>query len=85
MPLIGALAELCGAALVGDLDRAERGPVAVHEHGLDVSPVDGRVRLQEHPEEQVPREKLVGADDVDPGVFVLRVGIEYEPLELVLG
>jgi hypothetical protein len=47
IPLLGALAELGGAALVRKLERAERWAVAVDEDGLNVASVDRRVSLQE--------------------------------------
>ena len=85
MSLFGALAELGGAPLVGNLNRAERGTVAIHEHGLEVPSIDGGVGLQEDPEKQVSGEVLVGAGDVNPCVRVAGIGIELQPLELVLG
>lgn len=76
MTLVGRCTELRGPSLVGDLDRAEWRQVAVHEYGLNIAPVDGGIRLQKHPEEQVSGEELIGADDMDPCVGIIRIGIE---------
>ena len=73
--LIRALAELCGSALVGDLQGAERRLVSVDERELNVATVDGGVGLQEQLHEQIRREELLGSQDVDPGVLILRIRV----------
>ena len=83
--LIGALAKLGRSPLVGDLDRPKRWKIAIDEHRLNVSPVDDRVGLEEHPQKQIGSEELGRPDHMDPGPVIVGVGVEDEPLKLVLG
>ena len=71
--MLRTLAERRGAALVRELNRAERGLVAPYENGLQVPTVDGGVGLEEDPDEQIRREILYGAQHVDVGGLVLGV------------
>ena len=75
IPLPRALAERGRAALVGELDGAERRFVAPYEHGLDVSTVNGGVRLEEESDEQIRGEILHGAQHVNVGGLALGIRV----------
>lgn len=83
--MLGTFTEFSGAALVRDLHGAERRQIPVDEHRLHIAPVDRRVGLKEHSHEQIGREELVRADDVNPGTLVPGIGVQIESLQLILG
>ena len=78
--LLGALAEFGTAALEGDLERAERRAVAVHEDSLNIATIDGRICLEEEAQEEIFGEKGVAPDHVNPGNLFFRIGIEIQML-----
>ena len=52
-----------------------------NEYRLHVVPIDGRIGLQEEPQEEILGEGLIRANHVDPRALPLRIRIELEPLE----
>lgn len=80
---VAAFAETERSLLVGQLQHAEGRLEAPDEHKLDIFFLDGRIELEKKLEEQVLVEKIIQAQDVDPGGLLLRVGVEDQAVQVI--
>ncbi len=73
MPLIRPLPKRGGSPLVHGVEGPERRTIAVDEHRFGVAAVNRRIGLEKDAHEEVFRERLTGADHVNPSGMAISV------------